>query len=603
MSKDYTHKDIKTIDELIDHIRQNVGMYAGETETPIHLFEECFTNAIDENIAGYCNIIAVNVDSKNNIYEIVDNGRGIPIDNDTPILISTKFSGAKFKNSKNVYKICAGKHGTGLVVVNALTQFYQIEIYRDKKYGKFRFENGKLVENKVEKYNGKVPFSTKITFKPEPEFFDKKDIPKELIKNRLLTASVELEDCTVVLNYDDEREVIKLDKKSFFENYCLGSDKNYTDIIDLKVNDKYEKFDVMLSYSKDGPVSQKIISSLNVLPVEDGGTHINIFTNILKDILTTKAKKLGYRIQPQDVLVRLRAYLSLYLEFPEFGAQSKDKVTNKVSYFDKLSKKLKSAIDYKLQNNQELLIDILDNLHQYRKNLDSKKFKNKTNGKKRGATKFTKLKDCSSKNGELFIVEGDSATKTLLDARDSDIHAILPLKGKIPSIMNKEVAMKNNEVKELIQTLGTGIEPNFNLNNLRYSKIICATDADPDGSHIFVLLTMLLFTLTPELIKQGKFYLVRTPLRAINEKNTFIPLWTTKDYEEAIKNGRNVTRFKGLGELNPWQIEICAINEKTRRLIQVDYPEDSNYILNIFNDVNERRKLLTNDDVQLFQDI
>lgn len=600
---DYTHKDIKTIDELIEHIQQNVGMYAGETETPIHLLEECFTNSLDESIAGFCNIIAINVDPKENVYEVIDNGRGIPIKNDTPVSISTKFSGAKFKNYKSTYKITSGTHGVGLVVVNALTQFYQIEIYRNNKYAKFRFEDGKLIENKVEKYNDKIPFSTKISFKPEPEFFDKKEIPFQLIRNRLLTASVELPECTFVLNYDNEREVMKLDRQSFFDQNCLSNDKEYTNLIDLKVNDKYEKFDVLMSYSKDGPIAPKIISSLNVLPVEGGGTHVNIFTNILKEVLSNKAKKLGYKIQQQDVTVRLRAYLSLYLEYPEFGSQSKDKLTNKVSYFDKLGKKLRNALESELQKNEELLHDILSNLHQYRKNLDSKKFKNKTNGKKRGSTKFTKLKDCSSTNGELFIVEGDSASKTLMDARDPEKHAILPLKGKIPSIMNKEVAMQNKEVKELIQTLGTGIEPNFDMSSLRYSKIICATDADPDGSHIFVLLTMILFTLAPEIIKQGKFYLVRTPLRAINEKNTFIPLWTTREYEDAIQKNRNVTRFKGLGELNSWQLAVCAIDESKRRLIQVNYPENKDNILKIFNDVEERRKLLVDDSVQLFQDI
>ncbi|MCF7927054.1 MAG: hypothetical protein K9L74_05715 [Candidatus Izimaplasma sp.] len=602
---EYTHKDIKTIDELIDHIRQNVGMYAGETETPLHLFEECFTNSLDEAIAGYANIIAINIDSKENIYEIVDNGRGIPMDNDVPISISTKFSGGKFKNNKTAYKISAGRHGVGLVVVNALSSFYQIEVYRDKKHGKFRFDNGKLNENNIEKYKDKVPFSTRISFKPDEEYFNEKLIPFDKIRNRLLTASVELPNCTFVLNYDDKREVIKLDKHNFFKNNCLMNDNEYTDIMEINTKDKYEKFDVLLSYSKDGPVAQKILTSLNVLPVEGGGTHVNIFINILKDVLTTKAKKLGYKIQPQDVIVRLRVYLSLYLENAEFGGQTKEKLTNRISYFDKLGKKIKSSLEDKFQKNEDLLIDILENLHLYRKNLDSRKFKNKTNGKKRGSTKFTKLKDCSSNNGELFITEGDSAGGTLTESRDPSIHAILPLKGKIPSIMNKETALKNKEIKELIQTLGTGIGPDFDITKLRYGKVIGLMDADPDGSHIFVLLTMILYTLVPEVIKQGRFYLVRTPLRAINEKNNFIPLWSTEEYEEAVRNNRRITRFKGLGELNPWQLKICALDENTRRLIQVQYPNEDNgkSLLKIFEDVDERRKLLTNDDVQLFKDV
>ncbi|MFW6242779.1 MAG: toprim domain-containing protein [bacterium] len=600
---EYTHKDIKTIDELIDHIRQNVGMYAGETETPLHLFEECFTNALDEAIADYCNIIAININSEENIYEVVDNGRGIPIENDTPISISTKFSGGKFKNSKTAYRITSGRHGVGLVVVNALSYFYQIEVYRDNKYGKFKFENGKLTENKIEKYNEKPPFSTRICFKPNEEYFNQKNIPFDKIRNRLLTASVELPKCTFVLNIDDKREVIKLDKYNFFKNNCLNNDGDYTDFLEIEAKDKNEKFDILLAYSKDGPVSQKIITSLNVLPVEGGGTHINIFSNILKDVISQKAKKLGYKIQPQDVLVRLRAYLSLYLENSEFGGQTKEKLTNRISYFDKISKKIKNSLETKLNNNEKLLIEILESLHFYRKNLDSKKFRNKTNGKKRGSFKFTKLKDCSSTRGELFVCEGDSAGGSIIDARNPEIHAILPLKGKIPSIVNRDVALKNTEIKELIQTLGTGIGDDFDISKLRYDKIVCATDADPDGSHIFVLLTMILYNLVPEIIRQGRFYLVRTPLRAINEKNTFIPLWSDEEYKDAVKNNRKITRFKGLGELNPWQIKICALDEETRRLIQVNFPENGKGLMELFEDVNKKRYLLNDDSVQLFNDI
>lgn len=602
---DYNAEHIKTIEELIDHIKQNVGMYAGETETPLHLFEECFTNSLDEAIAGYCNIIAVNVDSKNNTYNIIDNGRGIPIENDVPISISTKFSGAKFKNSKTAYRITSGKHGVGLVVVNALSEWYQIEVYRDNKYALFQFENGKLINNEITDFEDKRPFSTKVSFKPNKEFFDKEVIPIDKIRNRLITASVEIEDCSLVLNdiQNEQRDVIKLDRYKFFEDNCLSSDNNSTTPIDLTVYDKYEKFSVLFSYGIDGPLSPKIYSSLNVLPVEDGGTHVNVFFNILKEILINRAKKLGYKFQPADITARLRAYLSLYIEQPEFGAQSKDKLTNKISYFDNLSKKLKSSLENHFNKNPNVLEEILNQLHEYRRNLDSKKFKNKTGGKKRGSFKFTKLKDCSSSNGELFICEGDSAGNTLIEARNPEIHAIFPLKGKIPSIDNQKTVLNNKETKELIQVLGTGIGKDFDISKLRYDKIIGAVDADPDGGHIFSLLSMILLTLTPEIIRQGKFYLVRTPLRAINEKNTFIPLWTEEEYQNAIANNRYVTRFKGLGELNSNQLKKCAIDEDTRRLIQIQYPQNEKYLYNLFTNVDERRKLLVDDNVELLEDI
>ncbi len=600
---EYTHKDIKTIDELIEHIRINAGMYAGETETPIHLFEECFTNSLDEAIPGFASIIAININKENNIYEIIDNGRGIPIENDTPISISTKFSGGKFKNSKKAYLIASGRHGVGLVVVNALTDFYQIEIFRDKKYAKFRFENGKLADKVINKYTDRIPFSTKISFKPNKKFFNHEEITYDKIKNRIITASVELPKCTFVLNYNDKREVIKLDKLSFFQNNCLNSDKEYTNLIELQNNDNHEKFDIMFCYSKDGPISPKIISSLNILPVEDGGTHINIFTNILKDVLISKAKKLDYKFQPQDILIRLRAYLSLYLEEAEFGGQTKNKLTNKISYFEKLTKKIKLSLESYFQKNEDELHDILQILHDYRKNLDSKRFRNKTNGNKRGSVKFTKLKDCSSSNGELFIAEGDSAGGGLVDERDPSIHAILPLKGKIPSIVNKDLLLKNNEVKEIIQAIGTGIGPDFDISKMRYAKVIGALDADPDGGHIFCLLSMMMLKILPEVVKEGRFYLIRTPLRAINEKKYFKPLWTEEEFQNALKEKRKITRFKGLGELNPWQLKICALDENTRRLIQVNYPQNPDTLFSLFYDVEERRKLLVNDEIKLFENI
>ena len=599
----YTAENIRTIDELIDHIRENIGMYIGESSTPIHLFEECFTNSIDEAIAQYAKNIHIDIDTENNIYSIYDNGRGIPINNDVPIQISTKFSGAKFQGSKTAYNVVSGKHGVGLVVVNALSSNYEIEIYRDNKYGLFQFENGKLANRTVRKHTKEKSFSTKVSFKPDPKFFDSEIIPIDEIRNRCLTASVELPHCNISLDVSgDETEHITYDKMDYFNNYCVRQDDDLNEAIHLRSSDKNESFEAIFSWSNNGPVSPQILSSVNVLPVEDGGTHINLFSDIIKEVLVEKSKKGNYRFQPSDCLVRLRAYLSLYLVQPEFGAQSKDKLTNRKNYFNVLYKKLKKEFDRYLTNNPELLNHLLDQFDTYRRSLDSKKLRSNASSN-RASTKLTKLKDCQRRDGELFIVEGDSAAGTVIDMRNPDIHAILPLKGKIPSITNKqEEIIKNEEISDLISAIGTGYGPEFDINNIRYSKIIITVDADFDGGHIASLLMAMFAVLSPGIIQNGYLYLARTPLRAINDtkKGEFTPLWTEKAYKQAVKKKRPITYFKGLGELNSWQLEECALNPDNRNLIRIDFPNNLDEIMSYFSNVDKKRNLLDNEEVSFF---
>ncbi len=205
--------------------------------------------------------------------------------------------------------------------------------------------------------------------------------------------------------------------------------------------------------------------------------------------------------------------------------------------------------------------------------------------------------DLQIENTQNFVIDpGVCVHNTFVDCRNPDKHAIFPLKGKIPSIVNKKDILDHKEVKELIQAIGTGIEKNFDITKLRYNKIICATDADSDGYHIFCLLTMAIATLLPDIIKLGHYYLVITPLYAINESNvknkTFIPIWTDEELNKAKSDKRHITRYKGLGELTPDQLEIVAINEQTRKLIPVKYTENYDELYNLFKNVDEKRKLL-----------
>lgn len=590
----YTHKDIKKLDD-IEHVQVSAGMYIGNIQNPVHLIEEALDNSLDEAVAGYAKIIAVNIDTKTNIYSTIDDGRGIPLENDTPILVSSNLhTGAKFNNSKTAYGIGSlGKNGIGLITLLALSDFYIVEIYRDNKHGKYIFENAKLKQKIVEDYNEKPPYSTKIQFKPSKKYFETLLPDIDRIRKRLLIASVEIPNVTLVLNIDNKREVISLSKEDFFKKYCLNdSDTEISKVIDIETKDGYEKFNLKFCYSYEGTITPRIISSVNVLPVEDGGAHVNCFFDLLKDFLISKTKRTTFKIQPNDCLIGLRVYFSLELEKPDYSSQSKDKLINRKEEFTKFINKIKQELEKYFTKEPEELNNILTFFDGYRKKLESKKIKTTNVSGKRASTKFTKLRDCTGSNGELYIVEGDSAGSGFIDKRTVLKHAVLPLRGKIPLIINKEDILKNNEVKELIESLGTGVGPNFDISKLKYDKIISTTDADADGGHIFCLTTLILAVLVPEVIKQGHYYKCITPLYAITKGKKFIPIWTNEELEEARKNGEILSRYKGIGEMNPWQLKISCLDEETRKLVKVNWSEDFDKIIKLFSDVNAKRELL-----------
>lgn len=590
----YTSKDIKVLQE-VEHIQLNPSMYIGDTKSPTHLLEEALDNAIDEALAGYAKIIAVVVDTKENQIAVLDNGRGIPLDDNTPVTISAKlFSGGKFKHQKSAYDISSGLHGVGLVAVNALSTTYIVEVYRDKKHGTYLFENAKLKKSSVVDFKGTPPFSTKIQFKPNPKYFESLKPDLSRVRKRLITAAAELsKNVYLVLNVDDKKEVFRLTVDDYFQSHYLSSDNDEFYRLFLSSEKTPEKFNVIFSHQEGSPLAPRVLSSVNILPVDNGGTHIDAFYDLLRSFYSDKAKKLGYNFQPNDVLVGLRAYLTLSLIEPTFAGQTKEKLTNRKTYFEGFLKDLRSQLEDWAEKEPVVLENLLTKFQDYRKSLDTKGTVVNGFGTKRASTKFTKLRDCTSRMGELYIVEGESAGGSLLQCRDTKLHAVLPLKGKsIPNITTKKEILKNKEVEELIRAIGTGVGPHFDISKMRYDKIVCATDADPDGGHIACLITMCIGILLPDIIKKGKYYIAQTPLFAINEKKLFKPLWTKDEVEKAKKAGHNLSRFKGLGELNPNQLKICLLDQPTRHLLPVKYTGNLDDLVSLFSSADEKRKLI-----------
>ncbi len=593
MTKSYSAKDIRVLEE-VEHIRLNPGMYIGETSNPVHLIEEALDNALDEALAGYANIVAVVIDTKLNKFSILDNGRGIPISDDTAIVISSKlFSGAKFQDKKSAYQISSGLHGVGLVAVNALSKEYSVEIYRNNKHATYYFKDSKLKKSNIEDHKGECPFSTKIEFIPNKKFFHKLEPDLKRLRRRLTTASAEMpNNLRFVLTIDGETEVFKLNIESHFKQSTLGSTEDI-EIATLLSEKKPEKFQILFTYEPTGPVSPKIMSSVNLLPVDQGGSHVVTFWDILKEFFIAKGKKYGFTFQPNDVFFRLRAYLILSMIGPKFSGQTKDKLINHKTDFYKFKNDLRKQLEVFAIEKEHVLRDYLERFQDYRRRLDSQKLNKNGTGGRRASTQFTKLRDCTSREGELYIVEGDSAGGSIILSRDPRLHAVLPLKGKsIPNITTKKNILENKEVGELVRALGTGIEPQFNLSKLRYDRIICATDADFDGFHIACLVSMVIAILTPGIIKAGKYFIAQTPLFAIKEKKTFIPLWTDKKVELARSKGRNIQRYKGLGEMNPSELKVCLLDEGTRNLIPITYSKNMNDLIKLFSSPEEKRKLV-----------
>ena len=592
MSKTYSAKDVRVLEE-VEHIRLNPGMYIGETATPTHLIEEALDNALDEALAGYAKIIAVTINTKENKLAVLDDGRGIPIEDNTPVTISSKlFSGAKFQDKKTAYEISSGLHGVGLVAVNALSIEYKVEVYRNNQHATYLFREARLKASRVEKHEGTQPFSTKIEFTPDKKFFESLEPNLKRIKQRLTAASAEMPvDISFVLYIDGKKEIFKLSLIDYFKQNCLtGHDE--VEIYPIQVQKGPEKFNVLFTYEQNGQVTPKHMSSVNLLPVTDGGVHLNCFLDQLKEYFSIKGKKLGFEFQINDILVGLRAYFSLNLKEPKFSGQTKDRLINLKSDMEVFTKQMRPQIE-KVFEQGDRLETILGRFQDYRRKLDSKKLVQNGSGGKRASTKFTKLRDCTRRDGELYIVEGDSAGGSIIQTRNAKLHAVLPLRGKsIPNITTKKDILNNKEVQELVMAVGTGVGPHFKLSKLRYSKIICATDADYDGSHIACLVSMCMGILLPEIVKAGHYYIAQTPLYAINEKKTFQPLWSEEELNAARAANRQITRFKGLGELSPHQLKICLLDEATRHFTPVTYSENIDDLVSLFSSAEEKRKLV-----------
>lgn len=600
MAEHYDASDIQVLEGL-EAVRKRPGMYIGTTDVKglHHLVWEIVDNSIDEALAGYCKNIEVIVNKDNSI-TVKDDGRGIPVDIHPKTGLSTVetvytvlHAGGKFGGGG--YKVSGGLHGVGASVVNALSSWVEVKVFKNGKIYFIRFEKGGHTVEKLHEIGDCEPnrTGTTVTFKPDPEIFDTTIYDYETLKVRIRELAFLNRGLRITLrDYRDEEDTTgdTFLYEGGISEYVKFINQNKTpihdDIIHLEGQDSGVFFEVALQYN-DG-YSDNIYSFVNNINTHDGGTHEEGVRRALTRVINNYARKANLlkekdeSLTGDDVKEGLTMIISCKHPNPQFEGQTKGRLGN--SEVRKLADNVFSEgfEKFLLENPADAKIIVEKAMLACRARNAAKKAREITRKTDLAVTNFFgKLCDCKSKDPnecEIFIVEGDSAGGSAKKSRDSLRQAILPLRGKILNVEKNRLdrALNNEEIRSIITAFGTGIGEEFNLDKLRYNKIIIMTDADVDGAHIRILLLTLFYRFFRPIVEAGHVYAAQPPLFRIRYGKTRKYVLDEKERDaylnslpENIRNRVEITRMKGLGEMDPEELNETTMDIEKRTLRKI----------------------------------
>ena len=605
MSNDYNAESIKVLSGL-DPVRKRPGMYT-DTTRPNHLAQEVIDNSVDEALAGHADKIQVVLYADGSL-SVTDNGRGMPVDihpeqgvSGVEVILSTLHAGGKFSDDN--YEFSGGLHGVGISVVNALSLILEVRIKRDGKEYEMVFENGHK-ESDLEVINtvGKKNTGTSLHFWPNGQYFDTVKFSVRRLKHNLRAKAVLCPGLHITFTEEAKNETEEWYYEDGIRDYLVGAIEGFENLPSEpflgEFKSKGEAVDWAICWLPEGgDLVQE--SYVNLIPTSQGGTHTNGLRTGLTDALREFAEfrnlmPRGLKLAPDDIWDKLCFILSFKMLDPQFSGQTKERLSSRgAAAF--VSGVVKDAFSLYLNQNPntgDLIAEHVINNAQKRAKASKKVVRKKI---ATGPPLPGKLADCSSQDlnmTEIFLVEGDSAGGSAKQARSREFQAIMPLRGKILNTweVDSSQVLASNEIHDI--SVAIGVEPaSTNLDDLRYGKICILADADSDGAHIATLICALFVQHFPTLVAAGHIYIAMPPLYRIDigKKVEYALDEEERDAildrieAEKLKGKISVTRFKGLGEMNPLQLRETSMDPDTRRLIQLtmDEPEETRAVMDL----------------------
>ena len=591
--------------EGLEAVRKRPGMYIGSTSTRglHHLVYEIVDNAVDEALAGFCDTIDVSINQDNSV-TVIDNGRGIPVGINhksglpaVEVVFTVLHAGGKFGGGG--YKVSGGLHGVGASVVNALSNWLEVEICSEGKVYKQRYERGKVVE-KLTVIGECEPekTGTKVTFLPDDTIFEDTVFDYDVLKQRFREMAFLTKGLRIILR--DMRPEDGVRQKSF----CYeGGIKEFVAYLNRSKTPLYEDIiyceglvnnvSVEVAMQHNDSYSDNTYGFVNNITTPEGGTHVVGFRNALTKTFNDYARKnkLLKESEPnlsgEDIREGLTAIISVKIEDPQFEGQTKQKLGNSEARGAVDSVVSRQLEIYLEQNPSVAKMTIEKSVMAHRAREAARKARDLTRRKSAldGMSLPGKLADCSDKNPEnceIYIVEGDSAGGSAKTARDRATQAILPLRGKILNVEKARLdkIYGNAEIKAMITAFGTGIYDDFDISKLRYHKIIIMTDADVDGAHISTLLLTFLYRFMPDLIKEGYVYLAQPPLYKLEKNKKVWYAYSDEELDSILRevgrdNNNKIQRYKGLGEMDAEQLWETTMDPEHRILLRVTMDEET----------------------------